>query len=186
MLNRLREETREIHEALESKNLAQKIIDHSINHEEYLLLLLQNFQAYRKTEKLLQKYLNFHPFLKAERIKKDLENLGVKNPDFFWDFPFECKDEIEALGIAYVVEGSAMGGMMIGKQIKYCGALHGLPEQYFYNASKENAKGWNKFQKEIRNRDFSEQETQLASQKAIETFRLFEAAFKIERSLSNQ
>ncbi len=182
MLNKLREATRQLHEKLEGNNLAGKIIDHSISQEEYELLLFQNFLAYAKVENAVEKYLPFENPSKAEKIKQDLRNLGITKPETAWDFSFECHSEAEALGASYVVEGSAMGGMMIGKEIPKCGSLQELPEQHFFSGSRESAKGWNQFLKLMRNREFSEEETDAASKKAMETFKLFEAAFKTQFS----
>lgn len=184
MLNKLRESTRKLHEELEGKNLASKIMDHSISREEYELLLFQNLLAYSKVEGTISGYFPLDSPSKTEKIKADLANMGVENPDLKWNQSFHCKNEIEALGAAYVMEGSALGGMMIGEEIKNCNALKGLPKQQFFSASKDSAKGWKRFLKLIKSRDFTTEEAEIASQKAIETFQLFDSAFKTEFSNS--
>lgn len=184
MLNKLRERTRKLHEELEGKNLASKIIDHSISREEYELLLFQNLLAYSKAEDSISNYFPEDSHAKSAKIKADLQNIGVENPDYNWDYAFHCKNEIEAVGVAYVMEGSALGGMMIAKEIKKCEALKSLPEQHFFATSKDSANGWNRFLKFLRSREFTEEEAEIASRKAVETFQLFDTAFKTEFSNS--
>ena len=116
MLNKLREATKALHEALEGQNLANKIMDHSITEEEYKLLLLQNFAAYAATEDSIAQYLNDYTSTKTDAIRLDLASLGIDKAET--SLEFHCDNEAEAVGAAYVVEGSAMGGLMIGKELK--------------------------------------------------------------------
>lgn len=182
MLTNLREETRKLHEKLEGNNLASRIIDHSISREEYAILLYQNLLACAKVEDAIREFLPSEDISKTDKLRRDLKDLGVKQADASWDFQFDCANEAEAIGAAYVIEGSAMGGMMIGREIPNCEALKDLPAQHFFSGSRDAAKGWNVFLKRLRNSSFSEAEIFAASEKAKETFGLFEAAFKIEFS----
>lgn len=181
MLTKLREETRDLHEKLEGNNLATKIIDHSISLEEYEMLLYQNLLAYRKVENNIRQFLSFEDNSKTDQLKLDLRALGVReNPA--WDVEFTCTNEAEAIGAAYVIEGSAMGGMMIGREIHNCKALKDLPKQHFFSGSREAAKSWNSFLKMLRKTCFTVEEIDAASEKAKETFQLFEKAFNTEFS----
>jgi heme oxygenase len=182
MLNSLREATAELHRKLEGDNLAGKIIDHSISLEEYRLLLIQNFIAYRSVERQLNQFLSFENMEKTLQLEEDLLTLGVDDLDHIPDIDFNCKNEAEAIGAAYVVEGSAMGGMLIGKEIPNCETLNSLPPQKFFSGGRDSVKSWNNFLKFLRSRDFSEEEKEIASTKAQETFRLFGKAFKVELS----
>lgn len=182
MLNRLREETAELHREIEKDNLAKKIMDHSITVNEYKTLLIQNFVAYNEAENEIAKYLPDSNTDKTERLKADLENLGVKNLDF--DLDFSCHNEAEAIGAAYVIEGSAMGGMIIGKEIRNCPSLEKFPEQQFFNGNRSNVKNWNEYLKFLRSREFTDVEVEAASNKAKETFLLFKKAFDIQVSNS--
>lgn len=180
MLSTLRQATKIQHEQLESENLANKIMDHSITKEEYKLLLFQNYLAYKASENEIQKFLPEQVSDKATTIHKDLQNMGMTNMDDTLDFT--CTSEAEAIGAAYVIEGSAMGGMLIGKEIANCEALQDLPEQNFFNGKRDSIKSWNQFLKFVRSREFSETETEIAAKKAKETFELFGRAFKVELS----
>lgn len=182
MLNKLREDTAELHRRLEGDNLANKIIDHSINLEEYKLLLYQNYLAYSSVEKELLKFLPGRNLEKSEKLWQDLLNLGFLNLNANQGPGFKCMNKAEALGAAYVIEGSAMGGMMIGKQVGNCRSLAHLPPQNFFSGERESMKGWNNFLKFIRSQEFSDSEKEKAAQKAKETFKLFEKVFALELS----
>lgn len=182
ILNRLREETAELHKELERDNLANKIMDHSINPDEYRTLLIQNFLAYRKAEKEIAKYLPDSSTNKTDRLKADLNKMGVDTLDYELDF--SCNSEAEAIGAAYVIEGSAMGGMIIGKEIKNCESLERFSEQQFFSGNRSNVKNWNKYLKFLRSREFTDAEVEAASKKARETFLLFKEAFDIQISKS--
>ena len=182
MLSKLREATKVQHENLESENLANKIMDHSITLEEYKLLLFQNYIAYKASEDQIQKFLPEQVSDKATTLRKDLKNLEVSNLDY--ELEFNCNSEAEAIGAAYVIEGSAMGGMLIGKEVSNCPNLSDVPEQNFFNGKRDNIKSWNNFLKFVRSRDFTDTEEQIAAKKAQETFDLFGRAFKVEFSKS--
>jgi len=178
MLDRLREATKVQHEALEGTNLANKIMDHSIAEEEYKLLLLQNLSAYTATEASISRHLPHYQATKSTAINLDLSNMGVSQ--VVTSLKFECNSRAEAVGAAYVVEGSAMGGLMIGKELKNCPHLEHLQDQHFFSGKRDQIKNWNEFLKFLRNNDFTEDEKEIAAQKARQTFELFEEAFKIE------
>jgi len=175
MLNNLREETKELHNDIEKDNIANKIMDHSISLEEYKLLLFQNYIAYKSAESEIDKFLSDYGTDKTDRLKLDLENIGLSS--FECELKFKCSNEAEAIGAAYVIEGSAMGGMLIGKEIKNCNSLHSLQDQYFFNGERSSMTGWNAYLKYLRSREFSEQEISSATKKAQETFLLFKEAF---------
>ncbi len=180
MLNRLREETEILHREIEKDNLANKIMDHSISLEEYSLLLLQNYIAYERAEAEIANHLESYKSEKTSRLHEDLKNLGVS--DCQYEIHFSCKNEAEAIGAAYVIEGSAMGGMLIGKEIKNCSSLESLPQQYFFNGERSSMNGWNSFLKMLRSREFTETEIEQATEKAKETFKLFGRAFSMQLS----
>ncbi|MFV8224336.1 biliverdin-producing heme oxygenase [Christiangramia aquimixticola] len=178
MLENLRNATSEQHKALEKDNLANKIMDHSISLEEYKRLLFQNYAAYAACEKEVKKFLPEQASNKYLKLKKDLEVLRVNVTET--PLKFQCENKAEAIGAAYVLEGSAMGGMIIGKEVSFCDSLKTLPEQQFFNANRTNIKEWNNYLKFLRNREFSGKEIESAVKKAKETFDLFEKAFKLE------
>jgi heme oxygenase (biliverdin-IX-beta and delta-forming) len=179
MLTKLKGATEELHREIEKENLASLIISNEISLEEYKLLLLQNYIAYAVTEPCIAKYLDHYEIYKTPRLLRDLDQLGVIS-----ELPagakenFHIKNRAEALGAAYVVEGSSLGGMIISKQIKNCPSLAEIEEHHFFNGDRENVKSWNSFSKFIKKQEFTPLEEIHAIDKARETFIFFGEIFK--------
>lgn len=182
MISRFREATRELHEQIEKENQAKKIMDHSISMEEYKLLLLQNYIAYRTVEKEISRFLPEYEASKYRQLEKDLEQLKVDvSIASQYESEFTCRNEVEALGAAYVVEGSVMGGMVISRELKNCPKLEDIGNQHFFSGDRDNVKSWNKFKKGLESRDYTEAEKEEAAEKARDTFRFFRKAFSVSR-----
>lgn len=180
MITRLKEETRVLHEEIEEQNLAKQIMDHSIDMETYKLLLLQNFMAYRETETEIQKYIPTYSGKKHLQLKQDLDKLKVPTETPLENAFFECRSKAEALGAAYVVEGSALGGLLLARNIPKCEALDAIENHHFFNGDKNNLQDWNNFKEELENYNFTELEELEAIEKAKDTFRFFEKVFKLD------
>ncbi|MCC8358980.1 biliverdin-producing heme oxygenase [Salinimicrobium sediminilitoris] len=184
MIEKLKKETRELHEQIEEKNLAKHILDHNIDLETYKLLLLQNYRAYSTTESEIKKFLPLYSGKKHLELQKDLEQLGVPVESSFKNDTFRCHSPAEALGAAYVVEGSALGGMVLAKNLEKCTALKEIDRHYFFSGDKENLLDWKNFKQELEQFDFSETQEQEAIDKAKDTFRFFSAVFEKEYQVS--
>lgn len=177
MIQRLKEATRELHEQVETQNLAMQIMDHSIDLETYKLLLLQNYIAYQATETAIKQFLPEYNGKKHKQIKQDLEELGVTKASPSENDIFECHSEAEALGAAYVVEGSALGGMLISKNLEKCRGLDSIKQHHFFNGNKDSLEDWNSYKKVLEEYEFSEAGEDEAVNKAKETFRFFQDVF---------
>ena len=177
MIQKLKEKTHELHEQVEAQNLANQIMDHSIDLETYKLLLLQNFLAYKATETAIKQFLPGFNGRKHQQLQQDLEQLGVTSQTFSINDIFECHSKAEALGAAYVVEGSALGGMLLAKNLRKCEQLASVDQHHFFNGDKENLKEWNSFKALIEQYEFSQAEEIEALEKAPETFRFFKSIF---------
>ncbi|MHA6281037.1 biliverdin-producing heme oxygenase [Salinimicrobium sp. CAU 1759] len=182
MTAKLKAETQELHDQIEEKNLARQIMDGSIDLETYKLLLLQNYIAYKHTETEIHRFLPNYTGSKHLQLRRDLENLEMTTAIPPKNVDFQCNSPAEALGAAYVVEGSALGGMVLAKKLKNCPALEGLPAQNFFNGDKENLKEWRNFKEQLEHYPFSQSEEVEAIQKAKDTFRFFEKIFDLEFS----
>lgn len=179
MMNKLRVETRELHEEIEKDNLAGLIISNKIEMEEYKLLLLQNYIAYKITETEIAKHLHNFNTTKSEQLQQDLEALEVDySLEGKYLEEFSCKNKAEAIGAAYVVEGSALGGMLISRQLKNCANLANIERHHFFNGNKDNLKSWKDFSKEIDTTTLSPEEEAKAVEMAKETFRFFGKVFR--------
>lgn len=178
MLDKLRVETQELHKEIEQDNLAGLIISHTITKEEYKLLLLQNYTAYWVTENAIATQLRDTEVVKSEQLRKDLQNLEVDLSIVDrYEADFKINTRAEALGAKYVVEGSALGGIMISKEIANCPALAHIEGHHFFNGNRQSINGWKKFTKALKEESFSPEEEEQAVQKARETFRFFGKIF---------
>lgn len=179
MLDELRSATKELHDQLEKENLAQYIVNHKITLEEYKLLLLQNYIAYKITETEIQQYIPNYNSEKSAQLYLDLKELEVPNiATTSLEQGFQLNSYEEALGAAYVVLGSALGGVYISKEISKCPQLVDIPKPHFFNGNRGGVKAWNKFVKELKAKDFSEGQIDTATKKACETFEFFSLIFK--------
>lgn len=176
-LEKLREATAALHQRLEQQNPAQAILDHSIDLETYQSLLLQNYQAYEYLEARIATFLPQLKADKAERLKIDLEGLKLIPLS---DPPMDISitSPAEAFGAAYVVEGSALGGMVIAKHLKQCGLLKELEPQHFFNGDKASLGTWKLYKQELSRKEFNQREEQELLAKARETFLFFESVFR--------
>ena len=178
MISKLREETQQLHKEIEKDNLAGLIMDHSISLEEYKTLLLQNYVSYKLVENAIQPFLNDFGTCKSDHLEKDLIALDIDlHVVKHFENAISCANKIEALGAAYVVEGSVLGGMMIAKELKECTELIGIKTHHFFNGDRNNVAGWKKFVKQINAVEFTEEEKSQASKKARETFKFFGKVF---------
>lgn len=182
MLENLREATQQLHRDIEQDNLAALIMTHNISVDEYKLLLLQNYIAYKFTEAEIEKQFPQWTSDKSTRLMKDLDNLNVDTSIAAeFENKFNINNEAEALGATYVLEGSALGGMQIAKEIQNCTSLSHLEPQNFFTPGRKSMEGWNIFLKRLRQSEFSEEEVFAASKKAQETFIFFGEVFKLKK-----
>lgn len=180
MIKKLKEETRELHEQIEDQNLAKHIMDQSIDLPTYKLLLLQNYLAYRETETQIKNHLPDYNTNKHLQLKKDLDQLNVSTEIPAENVNFECHSTAEALGAAYVVEGSALGGMLLAKNLEKCSNLKEVDQFHFFNGNKENLNTWKNFKEELESYPFSKTEEAEAIAKAKATFLFFEKVFEMK------
>lgn len=178
IIERFREETRQLHEEIEQENLANQIMNHSIDPETYKLLLLQNYLAYRSVENAIFERLPQMQPEKYLRLEKDLEALDISVSPIAAEF--SCENRAEAYGAAYVVEGSALGGMLIAKNLKQCQKLENIEDFFFFSGKKDQLESWKDFKKALAEEDFSEEQIQLSIEKAKDTFRFFKDLFKTD------
>lgn len=185
MITKLKNATEELHREIEKDNLAGLIISNEIDLEDYKLLLLQNYIAYSITEPAIAKYLDGYKIQKSPRLLKDLDQLGVTcAPTPKLREMFRVINRAEALGAAYVVEGSALGGMMISRQIANCPALANIQNHHFFNGDRENVKSWNAFSKFLKKQEFTALEEIQVIDKAKDTFVFFGEVFRTTEKVS--
>ena len=173
MTERLKKETRELHEEVERSTIARDILNHSIDRNSYKLLLYQNYIAYAVTENVVAACLENYSPNKHQRLKQDLAYFNVQ-PKIPAGIPlFECHNSAEAYGAAYVIEGSTLGGMLISRNLQKCQHLKDIENHYFFNGDKTAIESWNQFKAELNSQDFTEVQQKQAIEKAKETFQFF-------------
>lgn len=136
-----------------------------------------NFIAYQATETAIKQFLQEYSGKKHKQLHQDLEQLGVSAEIPSENDIFECHSQAEALGAAYVVEGSALGGMLLAKNLGKCTGLISVDQHHFFNGDKENMKDWNSFKTALEQYEFSKAEEDEALEKARQTFRFFQKIF---------
>lgn len=173
MTERLKSETRELHEEIEKCTLAKYILDHSIDLQMYKLLLWQNYVAYAVTENEVAPFIDNYYAEKHLQLKEDLLALGVQ-PIIPAEIPFfKCSTKAEAYGTAYVIEGSGLGGMLLAKSLKQCQQLQHIKKHHFFNGDKAALESWKSFEKQLNCQNFTEKEKEKVVEKAKDTFRFF-------------
>lgn len=179
ILESLRNATEILHKEVEKDNLAGLIISHQITLPQYKTLLYQNYIAYKITEVKIKEHLDGFSGQKHKQIEKDLEYLEVATSgSTSFENLFSCNSRAEALGAAYVVEGSALGGMMIAKELAYCEALETIDAHHFFSGNRENIKDWRKFCSVLKKESFNTYQEQEAINKACDTFKFFGVVFE--------
>ena len=184
VLEKLRQETDALHQRLEEDNPAQTILNHTMNLDGYKSLLLQNYLAYQCMEEQIKTFLPQLSMDKTQRLEADLTDLGI-SPEVHVQYhsnPFKITSVAQAFGAAYVVEGSAMGGMVIAKHLRRCQALKDLKQQHFFNGDKSSLASWKFFQEELLSQDFDSQQEKELLEAAKDAFLVFEKFFQVSYS----
>lgn len=189
ILERLKEETAQLHQEVEQDNLARFIMDCTINQQQYDTLLRQNFMIYKGVEdfinsrydKLPEVLKVFAGFEKTNRLAKDIMSIS--------SLPLPMALKVvgprsigSIIGKLYVVEGSMVGGMMMAKKLKDCSQISHIEKHHFYSDdTSENASRWRDFKEAVGNLSFKEQDIFDAVISARDTFTLFQEAYLTTR-----
>ena len=161
VLNRMRSATRQLHDRLESKTLGGKIMDGSLTAGDY--------------HRLVQWQERVHRLLEPRLADFALGDYRYR-PRFAYDTPPESPATLpEALGLAYVLEGSSLGGSMIYKKLCANPALQSEAPFPFYRGQAETGVGqWRSLARELAKLDLSEEEVERAAESARRAFLRFE------------
>lgn len=145
----LKEKTKTHHDDTEARLQSQKIFDKSYTLDDYKKLLIHNYELISQFEPQIQAKLKHYPELKLdqrsklESLKKDLQNLNIdldrtRHSD-------ELKNEAEAFGALYVMEGSTLGGNVIAKQLKKNPDFENVEFNYFGVYGEHTGPFWQEF-----------------------------------------
>ena len=145
----LKEQTKQQHDDTEAKLQYQKILDKSYTLDDYKTLLIHNYKLINRYEPQIQEQLkNYHELKldlrsKINSLKTDLNNLNISTEN---EEPTQnLENEAEAFGALYVMEGSTLGGNVIGKQLKRNPEFEGVEFNYFGVYGENTGPYWQEF-----------------------------------------
>lgn len=152
ILGKLKEATREQHDALEN---VVDVMSRTFTIEDYRTLLLKFYRFYAAVEPLLPvddlkaEGFDVEPRRKLPKLESDLEHIGVledaKNAPAWTDVP-DLSTTAKAFGAIYVMEGATLGGQVITRHLKEHLGL--TPEEggaFFNSYGKEVGPMWKEF-----------------------------------------
>lgn len=149
--DRLKTETRYLHDLTEDKFNSKKIFDSTFSLEDYRKLLLYNYHLICNFENAVfssipedaAHNIRLENRRKLNLIETDLENLGITIPRP--EISVKVNSEAESWGIFYVMEGSTLGGNMIAKQLAKNIAFKDLTFNYFRCYGENTGSYWKSF-----------------------------------------
>lgn len=126
----LKQRTSSLHKILDNTPLLKKLMSHSLSVSDYQRTLTCLYAWYQYTESLLDKELCRFGVLelpgfqarinKSALLRSDLAALDIPDTDHLcgMDFALPNTNLFTLLGICYVVEGSALGGLVLGPRLR--------------------------------------------------------------------
>ena len=191
ILEQLRLETRGDHDALEAIGLSEKIMDGSLQPDEYKRLIKVHYLVHRELEEQLEQAgvgnlfpdLNYGERKKMPLIRKDLQELGIKEEELATKEAAGSSPEIAIpfglLGCMYVMEGATLGGMVIVKSLRKNEHLSGIDTFHYFGCyGGETGKQWKRFLEVLQlegNKPEAKEQVVLA---AKETYQFFKSNFE--------
>jgi heme oxygenase len=156
ILKILKTATQSKHSITENKANADKIMQGTLQIEEYKNLLLATYIFHEQIEKQLAKIpaivlyqgLNFGARQKTQALKQDIENLGITaNVSQAMPNTIKIQTLEQGLGAMYVMEGATLGGAIIFRELQknknlqnYSNAMH-----YYQIYGENTGKNWKEF-----------------------------------------
>lgn len=154
VLESLRSETKTLHRELDHHPAMVKLLSPALNSSEYLLLLKKFFGFFLPLEQSLNLSLqkehsaSFGVFKqqKTAWLQEDFQKLGATFDIVAPTMQFLPGSSAEALGVMYVLEGSALGGQIIAKHLaKNLGLTAATGARYFYGNGPATHERWQLF-----------------------------------------
>lgn len=184
-LQNLKQTTLPQHEALERNQLSTNLMSPSLTKEQYLHILQRFYGFVVPVEEQVYPLLdsvfgNTDKFKRSALLREDLATFGMSPADIN-ALPLLNKlpsaDNVAAaFGIAYVLEGSKLGGQFISRHV---GSVLGLsPEnglRFFAGHGRETGAIWNEFRHAMSDFVVSSGQDETLIQSAAHTFDTFKA-----------
>ena len=179
LLSTLRDATGELHQRIEAKLLP----DGQCTRARYGAMLQAFHQVISPVETRLcdllgDDFLPPPPMSRAERIRADLGTLGreiLPGPD---SDRLTVESQADAYGVAYVLQGSLLGGTVLLKQMRRDPSKEPIPAGYLELYGDGLAEAWRRFCQAANSfgREIGIDERQRTAKAAIDAFRAFERA----------
>ena len=158
--DKLKTETRHLHDLTEEKFNSSKISEGTFNLDDYRKLLFYNYEMLKSFENEVFDFipreaaniLHLENRRKLHLAEADLRALGQTLPKVRALEP--VNSAAEAWGIFYVMEGSTLGGNMIAKQLSKSAEFYDQPFHYFRCYGAHTGSYWKTF-KEVLDREIS-------------------------------
>lgn len=153
--NLLKEQTKALHDQVEEKMKSQKIMDRSFSLQEYHQLLRSNYYFLLEFEDAVFANISNETKVKLQSderrklpvITKDLA--GFEDLENSHSKDISIKNEAEALGILYVMEGSTLGGNIIAKNLAKNPTFDEVSFHYFGFYGEKTGPLWKNFKEVI-------------------------------------
>lgn len=191
ILDKLREETRADHDELEAIGLSDKIMDGSLQPQEYKNLIRVHYLVHRSLEEQLellnvQHYfpeLHFEGRKKMPLIRQDLAEIGIDEVDMVrYEVAGDLPDPelpYGLLGTMYVMEGATLGGMVIVKALRKNEQLSAFePFHYFGCYGGDTGKQWKSFLEVLKQEGNKPEARQAVVSAAKQTYQFFRSNFQ--------
>lgn len=157
----LKENTKQLHDAVEAKFESRKIFDKSYTLVDYKKIVWLNYlfhlhfenKTFESIKEETAKDLNLNERKKLHLLEKDLDSLGIEKVNAAEEV--FVKNEAEAFGILYVMEGSTLGGNVIRKQLSVNPEFENRNFNYFGCYADKTGEFWKNF-KDVLDSKFTE------------------------------
>lgn len=149
--NLLKEQTKVLHDQVEEKLMSQKIMDRSFSLQEYHNLLKYNFLFISEFEDILFSKLSSETNEKLQPEQRKKIAVITKDLGHFEEVlspqksSATIKNEAEALGILYVMEGSTLGGNIIARNLAKNPNFQDVSFNYFGFYGEKTGPFWKNF-----------------------------------------
>lgn len=198
ILERVREETRGSHDRLEAVALSDRIMEGSLQPEEYKKLLLVHCLVHRELEALLEKRgvrehfpeLQFDERKKMPLLQKDVEELAIGEEALALPAAGQlprAEEPYGALGCMYVMEGATLGGNVIVKSLRKNEHLSGIKNFHYFGCyGGDTGRRWKIFLEVLKEKGKEAEAQQQIVEAAKATYGFFEDNFKQYLALGKQ
>lgn len=151
----LRDATAVAHKSAEAHLDAASIIDGSLSVAGFVKMVDLHYRVWSAVAAWWPNGPGEQPaakdFLKlmVGKLRQDLEITGTE-PAPLYRLSLSADDVATRYGVMYVLRGSTLGGTIINRKLRDCGALSGLPAFHFHTACEElPGREWPTFLREL-------------------------------------